>query len=423
MTAANDDGARYRWVVLAVAVLVHATAVALIWQSVPPLKQAIAPDLGTEWEQAVVIYSAFSLGMLLTQLPGGALGDRFPVRYVVGLGAVLAGSATALRFAVPSLAGQVAASLVATAGMGLVNPNLIKVVTEWFPREQLGLGQGVLMSGNTLAAGLAMALSGGAALSLLGSWGAVFLLYGLLTVGAGVAWLVLVRAPRGEERPVDPATGLPFETRADVPLDESLSAVARAPSTKWAVALAGLSFWAILGSLSVLPEYAEAQHYHVPEFLLGTPLFLATLGAVVLPVLSDRFGRAAALNVGVVGLATGIVITGVAPSLSAFVVGLVVAGVFGGGLNAMFYLLPGELTDIADAHVGTMAGVILSLSNIGAVASTVLGAQVLEALGVTASALVVAVPALAGPVLVSRLRFADGEAEPAVAGVPADGDD
>lgn len=407
MAPPDGDGARYRWVVLAVAVVVHATCIALIWQSIPPLKQAIAPDLGTQWEQAVVIYAAFSLGMLFTQLPGGALGDRFPVRYVVGGGAVLAGLATALRFVVPTLGGQVAASLVATVGMGLVNPNLIKVVTDWFPSRQLGLGQGVLMSGNTFGSGLAMSLSGGAVLAAVGSWESVFLLYGALTAGAGLVWLLLVRSPREAERPTNPETGMPFQLREDVPLRESLSAVFRAPSTKWTVALAGLSFWAILGSLSVLPEFADAQPYDVPEFLLGTPLFVATLGALSIPVLSDRYGRAAGLHAGILGLSLGIAITGFAPSLATFSLGMVVAGYFGGGLNAMFYVLPGELRDIEPEHVGTMSGVVLSLSNVGAIASTLVAAQVLSALGVRASALFVAVPCLLGVVLIAQLRLGE----------------
>jgi MFS family permease len=417
----------YRWGVLGVAFLVHATCIALIWQAVPPLKQAMAPTLGTEWGAVVVVYAAFSFGMMLTQLPGGALGDKYPLRYVVGAGAVLAGLATVLRALVPTLGGQIALSLLATVGMGLVNPNLIKIVTEWFPPDRLGVGQGILMSGNTLAAGLAFSLSAGVVLGVVGSWQAVFVLYGVLTVAAGLLWLLTVRSPREAERPVDPETGLPFQSDDGVPLRESLGAVARAPSTPWVVVLSVLSFWAIIGSLSVLPEFADAMAFDVPELVLGTPLFLATLGALTLPVLSDRFGRAPVLRVGVVGLATGILLTGVAPSLPVFVLGMVVAGLFGGGLNAMFYLLPGSLADVDTAHVGTMSGVILSLGQIGATVSSVLGAQVLENAdvvpgipAVAESAMVVAIPALLGLVCIRRLDLQEAVVDESGTGVEED---
>ena len=411
-TGTGPRPASYRWVVLGVAVLVHATCIALIWQAVPPLKRAMAPTLGTEWGAVVAVYAAISLGMACTQLPGGALGDRYPLRYVVAAGAVLAGLATVVRALVPTLSGQVALSLLATVGMGLVNPNLITVVTEWFPPEWLGLGQGLLMSGNTLASGLAFSLSAGVVLEAVGTWQAVFALYGALTVAAGVLWLAAVRSPRADERPVDPGTELPFATGSGVPLRESLGAVARTPSTPWVVALSTLSFWAVIGSLSVLPEFAEAMPYAVPELVLGTPLFLATVGALALPVLSDRFGRAPVLRAGVLGLAAGVLLTGFAPSLSVFVLGMVVAGLFGGGLNAMLYLLPGALTDVETAHVGTMAGVILSLGQVGAVVASVLGARVLDGadllLGVPAvaeSAMTVAGPVLLGLLCIERLRL------------------
>ena len=71
---------------------IHATCIALIWQAVPPLKKAMAPTLGTEWGAVVIVYAAFSFGMMLTQLPGGTLGDKYPLRYVVGVGAVFAGA-------------------------------------------------------------------------------------------------------------------------------------------------------------------------------------------------------------------------------------------------------------------------------------------------------------------------------------------
>ncbi len=411
MADGHAGGSSYRWVVLVVAFLVHATTIGLILQSVPPLKKAMAPALGTGWETVALVYAAFSFGMILTQLPGGALGDKYPVRYVVGLGGLLAGLATALRFAVPTLEGQIAVSVVATVGMGLVNPNLIKVVTEWFPPEQLGLGQGVLLSGNTLGGGIALSVSAGAALELLGSWQQVFLVYGALAVGTGLLWMATVRSPRGDERPADPETGMPFQTGERIPLRESVSAVFRASSTKWAIALAVISFWALLGSLSVLPEFADIQPYSVPEFYLGIPLYIAIVGAVTIPMLSDRIGRAPALRVSLLGLAGGIAVTGFAPSLTVFVLGLLVAGFFSGGLIAMLYVLPGELRDVDGAHVGTMSGVILSLANVGAVAATATSARILSAFGIEFGTLFVAVPCLLGLVPVAKLRLGEGSEE------------
>jgi MFS family permease len=418
----SEEGVRYRWVVLAVAFLVHLTSIALIWQAISPLKQAMAADIGVPWSELVIVLSAISFGLVFTQLPGGSLGDKYPLRYVVGLGAVLAGIATAVRFAVPTLTGQIVVSLVATVGMGIVNPNLIKIVTEWFPSSQLGLGQGIIMVGNTLGIGIALSLSGGIVLGAVGNWQGVFVLYGGITVAAGLLWLAFVRSPHEEERPNDVDTGMTFTSGERIPLRDSFPTVLRSPSTPWAVALVGLAYWASLGSLAVLPEYADAHAFAVPEYMLGIPPFASTVGALFLPVLSDRYTRRLGLNLGILGISSGILVTGFAPTLPIFVVGMLVAGVFGGGLAAMFYILPGELADINPNHVGTMSGVILSLGQFGAVAGSIAGALVLSAYGIGASAIVVAGPSLLGLALVSHLHL-DGRGETDRTAVVADVDD
>lgn len=409
-TARSEGGVRYRWVVLVVAFFVHATSIALIWQAVSPLKQAMATDLGVPWQNVVVVFAAIAFGLVLVQIPGGTLGDKYPIRYVVGLGAALTGVATAIRFTVPTLTGQIAISLLATLGMGVVNPNLIKVVTEWFPTHQLGLAQGVLMSGNTLGIAFALSLSGGIVLNVVGNWQSVFLLYGGLTAAFGLAWLLFVRSPREVERPTHVETGMPFTSSEQVPFRESLPAVLRSPSTPWALALIGLAYWSALGSLAVLPEYAAAQPFSVPEYLIGASPLASTAGALILPPLSDRYTRRLGLYLGIMGLTFGIIVVGFAPSISVFLLGLVVSGFFGGGLAAMFYILPGELADIDPNHVGTMSGFLLTLGQLGSVLGSILGAEAMAAYGIRASVLIVAGPCLLGLLLVTRLHL-DGHGE------------
>ncbi|ADQ69071.1 sugar phosphate permease [Halogeometricum borinquense DSM 11551] len=417
----SEGGVRYRWVVLLVAFLVHMTSVTLVWQALSPLKKQMAVDLGVPWQDIAVVYAAISFGLVFTQLPGGALGDKYSVRYAVGLGAVLTGVATAVRFAFPTLTGQIAVSLLATVGIGIVNPNLIKVVTEWFPSSQLGLGQGVLMTGNTLGIGLALSLSAGFLLTTIGSWQNVFALYGGITAVVGIFWLLFVRSPRKDERPTNVETGLPFTSSEGVPFRDSLPAVLRSPSTPWAISFAALAYWSVFGSLAVLPEYADAHAFAVPEYVLGVSPFAGTAGALLLPLLSDRYTRRLGLNLGIVGLAAGIILTGVAPSFPVFILAMLVSGSSGGGLAAMFYILPGELADIDPNHVGTMSGVLLSLAQLGAVVGSIIGAQALSSYGVEVSVIVVAGPCLLGLLMIPRLHLdGRGEDQPTATAVGTD---
>lgn len=92
-----------------------------------------------------------------------------------------------------------------------------------------------------------------------------------------------------------------------------------------------------------------------------------------------------------------------------FVFGLLVAGFFSGSLVAMLYVLRGELRDIGGAHVGTMAGVMLSMGNVGATATA---AYILSALGIQVAALYGTAPLLLWLALVAKLRFGEGHEKP-----------
>lgn len=405
---ATSDG--YRWLVLAMVFLVHGTAIGLVWQAIPPLKAVLAADVGTTPSAVVLVFAAINFTLLLFQLPGGLLGDRFQLRYVVGVGAVLTGVATAARGLAPDFAGLLATSVLAGIGMSLVNPNLVKIVTEWFAAEELGLAQGVTIAGNTIGSGLAGSLSAGALLVALGSWQRVFLAYGLLTAGLGVAWLVLVRSPASHETPEYAHDGMATLLHEGESAIDALRGVFGARSTLPAVALTAVAFWAILGSLGVLPEYADAQPFAVSEVFLGVPLFVATFGALSLPLFSARVGRSGVLYLTATGLAGGILLTGVAGSLPVFLLGMAVAGYFGGGMLAMIYLLPGHLRDIGPARAGTMSGVLLSLGMLGGTVGPVVGATVLESTGLVESAVLVAAPLAVALPCTYRLRLDDERA-------------
>jgi MFS family permease len=129
-------------------------------------------------------------------------------------------------------------------------------------------------------------------------------------------------------------------------------------------------------------------------------------------VLSERVGRSAVLYLTATGLAGGILVTGVAASLPAFLAGMVVAGYSGGGLLAMIYLLPGHLRDIGPARAGTKSGVLLSLGMLGGTVGPVVGATVLESTGLVSSAVLVAVPLALVIPCTYRLQLDDDPSAP-----------
>lgn len=394
----SADQHPYRWVVLVMVFFAHFSAFGLLSLAVPALVPLIAADLGITPGRALLAFAAISFTLVFAQLPGGAVGDRYPLRWVVGTGILLSGLATAVRSAVPTLPGLIGTSLVLGVGIALVNPNIIKTLTQWFAPGQLGLAQGVNLSGFTLGAAIAGSVSAGALHAAVGSWERVFLVYGAFTVLVGLVWIALVRSPGPDEAPrgADAEGRGLVVSRSDESTVEVIKAVLSIRATYFASLVALVSLFAVNGGLGILPAIADRVPFGVPEVFIGTPLYAATVGAIGLPALSDRLGRKPILYGGLLGTVVGVIVVGVAPSLAVFVVGMMTAGVFGGGLFGMLYIIPGELPGVGPARAGTMAGVMLSFGQLGGTLGPVAGGMGLDAYGVELAVFVIALPALLG---------------------------
>lgn len=193
----------YRWVILALAAsaFIMAFVSRFAW---PPLMPAAMPDLGlTERTQGLALMSAFYLGYILTQVPGGLLCDRFGPRLVLtgalflqGLGTL--GLAFTLKYDV-SLVLRVICGL----GGGCVYSACLKSMVTWFSPAQRGLAIAVVMSAPTV--GIAIPNLAMPALEVSWGWQGAFQIVGLAVIGLAVIMLALMRAaaatPASDSRP------------------------------------------------------------------------------------------------------------------------------------------------------------------------------------------------------------------------------
>lgn len=193
----------YRWVILALAAsaFIMAFVSRFAW---PPLMPAAMPDLGlTERTQGLALMSAFYLGYILTQVPGGLLCDRFGPRLVLtgalflqGLGTL--GLAFTLKYDV-SLILRVICGL----GGGCVYSACLKSMVTWFSPAQRGLAIAVVMSAPTV--GIAIPNLAMPALEVSWGWQGAFQIVGLAVIGLAVIMLALMReaaaTPASDSRP------------------------------------------------------------------------------------------------------------------------------------------------------------------------------------------------------------------------------
>jgi ACS family glucarate transporter-like MFS transporter/ACS family D-galactonate transporter-like MFS transporter len=156
----------------------------------------IQEELGITNEQFGYLYSAFSIGYLMFQIPGGWLGQRFGTRLTMPLLSLLWSAMTVVTASVMTLPGLISARLVfGLAQAGLI-PNQAKVINDWFPAESRGSASSVVV--------LAMSAGGVASLWLTSwlmryyDWRTVFHAYSLVGVGWAVLFFVLFRSRPSE---------------------------------------------------------------------------------------------------------------------------------------------------------------------------------------------------------------------------------
>src|SRR5919205_244215 len=168
----------------------------------PVFSYIISNDLpiiqGVENPYAVsglVVGSLFFAGYMLTQFPGGYLGDKFGHRTIIVISMLWAAVATILTGLMTAIVGLVAFRVITGLGEGTFYSNDRSVIAEQTPFEKRGFGMGLVITG--LAIGITLAIVSAPFLvdlgnSVLGAndgWRMPFFVLGAITlvVGFGIA--------------------------------------------------------------------------------------------------------------------------------------------------------------------------------------------------------------------------------------------
>ena len=164
-----------------------------------------------------LVGSLLFAGYMLTQFPGGHIGDRLGHRTVIVIAIVWAGVATLLTGLMTALIGFVALRVITGLGAGLFYSNDRSVIAAQSPFEKRSLGMGFVITG--LAIGITLAMLLAAPLIDLGSsvfgagdaWRMPFLVLGLGAVLIGVRHAPLLPQP---DRRARVPLGVPAGARA-----------------------------------------------------------------------------------------------------------------------------------------------------------------------------------------------------------------
>ena len=161
---------------------------------------------GVEHPYAVsglVVGSLFFAGYMLTQFPGGYLGDKFGHRTIIVISMLWAAVATILTGLMTAIVGLVAFRVITGLGEGTFYSNDRSVIVEQTPFEKRSFGMGVVITG--LAIGITIAIIttpflidlGNLVLGANESWRMPFLAIGAATLVVGFGIMTFFKRQRG----------------------------------------------------------------------------------------------------------------------------------------------------------------------------------------------------------------------------------
>jgi MFS family permease len=395
---------------------------------------SIAQELGLDKFELGWVFTAFTIGYTLFEIPSGTWGDRYGPKRVLGqivlwwsLFTVLTGCVgrftldrgyrldlTAVGVTVPLLLNGFIVLLFLRFLFGVAEagayPNIAKCSARWFPLRERGLAQGVVATagrlGGGIAAGATIAVAG-IAEYLLGperagiGWRVSFWLFGLL----GVVWAVFFvrwfrnapaehpsvnaaelaliedrRGRAGESAPADPKHTPPHA----IPWRALLTS-----TNLWALSLmAFCSAFAVYLYFTHFPAYLKERH-HVPTvwgWVAGLPMIGGAVGCTLGGLTTDwlvrrtgsrRWGRRL---VGLAGKGGGaaLLLAGALANDPVWAIVLITLAAFTSDLAVAAHWA--ICTDTGGRFVATVFGIMNMIAGLGAAASPVVAGYLLRRL-------------------------------------------
>lgn len=375
---------RIRWVILgllfAISVVTYIDRV-----NISVTARHMMPALGLTDQQMGFVFSSFVIGYALFQIPGGWLGDRWGARIILTLALLWWSVFTAWTAMAPAspLAGWLGimgalalARFLLGVGEAVALPNFNRVVTDWLPAGERGLGIGIAIGGIGVGAAITPPVTAWIMVNF--GWQTAFYLSAVLGLGLAVIWWFIARNhpldhPWVADRTADRNTGTAATTGQ-----------APSPSIPWASLRQTPTVWWLVLSYSCLGyvAYVYMSWFYLylvnvrgfdilrGGFFASAP-FLAIL--VFCPIggwVTDRLAARHGLTAGrrQAGMA-GMLLAGCAIGLGAWIdspyLAIASLSLGAGWLYFSVGAYWSSTSDLSKTHAGSLSGLMNMGANIG----------------------------------------------------------
>lgn len=364
-----------KWFIVLMANLVFIGAVGMPFTAMPVLFSSVTRELRLTLAHVGMIWGALPLGVALCSILGGLLGDRFDLRKVIGIGCFGIALTSGLRGACGDPVTLTILMFLCGASLGIVIPNLPKIVGLFFPPRQLGLAFGIANSGFNIGAILATALGATFLLPLVGSWRNVLFLYSAICIFIGITWLSVIRGKKPNQ--VTAGTDTP---ERKVPFREALAMVVRVKDL-WLLVIANLglvgSYIALMGYVPVYLENAGVLK-STGDTIASTIFIAGIIGGIIVPALSDRIGTRKIVLItcaAVMGISTYLL--SISGTLFFWLL-IPLIGIAAMGFVTLSLTIPLEMRGIGPIYGASAIGLVVAGQNIGGFLFPIIGGNLAE---------------------------------------------
>src|SRR3954449_3086338 len=257
---------------------------------------AIREEMGLTPTQMGLLLSAFSLAYAFSQLPVGAMLDRFGARIMLGAGMFFWSLAQVVCGFVNNLSQFLVARAILGVGEAPQYPAAAKVVSEWFNVRERGTPTGIIIASSCIGPCIAPPVL--TVMLLAFSWRWMFIITGVLGVIVAIGWYLVFRDRSDVQLSHEEAEHLD-EGLEKVPSDQRMTA------KEWRSLFGYESTWGIiLGFMGViymvwlyltwLPSYLEHERgltVALTGWVVAIPYVFGTIGMLCAGQVADRLLR------------------------------------------------------------------------------------------------------------------------------------
>jgi sugar phosphate permease len=163
----------------------------------------IAQDLGLDLKIIGTLLSAFFWGYVLTQIPGGALAQRFGPTRIVGAALIVTGVAACLTGVVTDLKALLLVRVALGVAEGVIWPSFALLFIKWFPGNERGRAVSLAQYALPISSVVMAPLAGWIIDAV--HWQAMFIIQGIPAIAAGVLFIWLISDDPATDAHIDQA--------------------------------------------------------------------------------------------------------------------------------------------------------------------------------------------------------------------------